>query len=297
MVVHSRARDHPQEYRHPLYLADWTRSIPYVDDLMAEDDLDEPHIKRKHVILQKYPQIKTLYGPEHRTKYIALLLVAVQLSLAYYFGKVNTNAHPVVYALTVYFVGASITQVFGTIIHEACHNLVANGPVANRVVAFMANIGIPFPIAASFRRYHLEHHAYQGVTGKDPDLPLDWEIRLCRGNPVFKILFLFFYPVMYVIRGLAMQKTPSNWELFNIAWTVTTDLLVYRYCGAGGFMYLFYSLWFGYGIHPGAAHFIQEHFTFVSGQETFSYYGVLNYPFLNIGYHTEHHDFAQVFLN
>lgn len=39
---------------------------------------------------------------------------------------------------------------------------------------------------------------------------------------------------------------------------------------------------------------MQEHYTWVDGQETYSYYGWLNFPFLNIGYHNEHHDFTQV---
>ncbi|CAG8799102.1 12159_t:CDS:2, partial [Racocetra fulgida] len=45
-------------------------------------------------------------------------------------------------------------------------------------------------------------------------------------------------------------------------------------------------------LHPVAARYIQEHYTFDDGQETYSYYGRLNKIFMNIGYHNEHHDFT-----
>ncbi|KAI8917085.1 fatty acid desaturase-domain-containing protein [Powellomyces hirtus] len=279
--------------RHPLYLGDWERSIPHVHNDIAMDNLDEPHIKRKHAILEKHPQITQLYGYEPLTKYVTVLAASLQLGLAYYFGKINTDS-TWVFLLTIYVVGASLTQVFGVIIHEATHNLCGETLAMNRAVGFLANVGIPVPIFSSFRRYHLEHHAYQGVLGKDPDLPLDWEVKLIKSNPLAKFTFLFFYPMMYVVRGAAQQKKPSTWEIYNILWSVATDILVVKFCGWRGFLYLFLSLWLGYGVHPAAAHFIQEHFTFDDGQETYSYYGSLNYLFMNIGYHNEHHDFTKV---
>ena len=44
---------------------------------------------------------------------------------------------------------------------------------------------------------------------------------------------------------------------------------------------------------PIAAHFIQEHFTWTDKQETYSYYGPLNFIGLNIGYHNERHDITR----
>ena len=48
------------------------------------------------------------------------------------------------------------------------------------------------------------------------------------------------------------------------------------------------------GLHPLGARWIQEHYLVHGEQETTSYYGILNVPALNVGYHNEHHDFPSV---
>ncbi|KAI7881717.1 fatty acid desaturase-domain-containing protein [Mucor mucedo] len=287
---------HPDS-RHPLYLGDWKRSIPYEDEDFARDNMDEPHLKRKHTILREHPEVEKLYGTDIRTLYVTLAINVVQLSIAYTFGKVWTP--PIyIFALVAYFIGGTLTGMIGVIIHEACHCLVFKTKWMNRYVGLFANISLPVPIAQSFRRYHIEHHTWQGVEGMDPDLPLDWEKSLIRGNALSKFLWIMIYPVMYVVRGAVMQHdrnlTPSKWEIINVIFTICSDALIVYFCGWRGLVYLLTSLWFGYSLHPGAAHFVQEHYTFDDGQETYSYYGILNFPFMNIGYHNEHHDFQKI---
>ena len=43
---------------------------------------DEPHATRRREMLRTHPEIKELYGPCSRTKYVCTLLVGLQLSLA-----------------------------------------------------------------------------------------------------------------------------------------------------------------------------------------------------------------------
>ena len=74
--------------------------------------------------------------------------------------------------------------------------------------------------------------------------------------------------------------------------------------GLGAFVYLICSAFLGQGLHVSAIHFVAEHYLVSpetsytndpnKGQDTFSYYGPINYVLYNGGYHVEHHDFPRV---
>lgn len=284
-------RDDP---RHPLYLGQWKRhSKPGVQDFI-HDNLDEPHRKRQKAILAAHPEVRQLYGNEPLTAIISAAAITIQLVTAYLVGCVWTGMHWYSILALAYFGGGTIAALFGVLIHESGHNLVFKTPLYNRLNGLMVNIPMVVPISQSFRRYHLEHHQFQGVEGKDPDLPLDSEVTLINNNPLLKALWVLCYGVMYVVRGIAMKKPPTKWEAINLVTMIVADALIIKFMSLRALAYLGVSVFFGYGMHPGAAHFIQEHYVFSDGQETYSYYGTGNIFYLNIGLHNEHHDFPQI---
>jgi sphingolipid delta-4 desaturase len=83
-------------------------------------------------------------------------------------------------------------------------------------------------------------------------------------------------------------------DLVNIAVVLAFDATVVYTCGFKSIIYLLLGTVFGGGLHPMAGHLISEHYMFVKGQETYSYYGSMNKLTYNVGYHNEHHDFPQI---
>lgn len=99
----------------------------------------------------------------------------------------------------------------------------------------------------------------------------------------------------YALRPILTSPKPVGFDdLLNWAYILTVDYLVLRYWGLQSFLYLVYSSVIGGGLHPMAGHFIAEHYVFVDGQETYSYYGLLNLFTYNVGFHVEHHDFPRI---
>ncbi|CAG8723489.1 14343_t:CDS:2 [Dentiscutata erythropus] len=280
------------DYRHPLYIGSWRRNVAYIDEDFINDNLDEPHMKRRITILSQYPEIKSLYGHDTITIYIAIIGVIIQVTAAYLFGRWLVSWNFTMFVVSL-ILGGTMTQIYSIIIHETTHNLAAKTEFQNRIVGLVANISLPIPIAMSFRRHHLEHHAFQGVEELDPDLPSKWEKKFGYSTKL-KLLWLLVHPIIYPLRNISMFKNLRQWEYVNFVFTLFTDIIIYYHCGYRGLLYLFMSLWFGFSVHPVAARYIQEHYTFDDGQETYSYYGSFNRIFMNIGYHTEHHDFTNI---
>merc|ERR1711871_906770 len=77
----------------------------------------------------------------------------------------------------------------------------------------------------------------------------------------------------------------------NWAFTFAVDALIVALWGWRPMLYFLLCLFLAGSIHPTAGHFIAEHYVFNPGQETYSYYGPLNWLAFNVGYHNEHHDF------
>jgi len=287
-------------------------------------DQGEPHAIRRKVILAKYPEIKQLYGPCPWLKVKVLAAVSVQLALAFAFSRRTaplvspSYSYGTLFFLTAYIVGGTLNHMLMMALHELSHNLGFKNLRANRTFSVLvANLPIGIPAAISFKRYHMDHHKYQGVDQVDVDIPTDIEGRIFQTKAT-KLVFVLLQGFFYSLRpAFVNPKPPGKGELYNWIAQLSFDAAVIYFWGPYSMGYLLASTYLGMGLHPVAGHFIAEHFCFpqhkegtttstssssssslnttlVVPPETFSYYGPCNYFTLNVGYHNEHHDFPFV---
>jgi len=195
------------------------------------------------------------------------------------------------------------------------HNLFFKSPQANKDYSMFCNWPLIIPYANSFKKYHLEHHKFQGVDGVDTDIPTAIEGYFFT-SPFKKFLWVLFQPFFYAIRPLVVCPKPFNGgDVKNILSQLIFVAAMYRFCGGWSIVYLLASTFHGLGFHPCAGHFIAEHYTNIASSseghfsgktpfkkggkelypdETFTYRGPLNMFSYNVGIHVAHHDFPNV---
>ncbi len=252
----------------------------------------EPHKKRTKDILSAHPEVKHFIGKNPYTFLIIVLVVSVQLSIAFLLRR-----QPWWLALiTAYFIGAFANHNLYVCIHEATHNLIFKNRTANIFAAILADIVNVAPGAISFRTYHLKHHSFQGNYDLDADLASKWEAKLIGNSFIGKSVWLILFPLFQALRPPRLKeiKFSDKWTFVNWLFVFGMDALVIVFLGPISFLYLVFSFFLSIGFHPLGARWIQEHFITYPPQETYSYYGILNFPALNVGYHNEHHDFPSV---
>jgi len=251
---------------------------------------DEPHATRRKQILNKYPQIKELYGYDPNTKYLTFFWVISQFIIAY---LIRDSSWWAIISVS-YLYGAIANHALFLAMHEISHNLAFPKPWQNKVLGCFANTTTGVPHFSMFQRYHMEHHQYQGVQGIDTDVPTIYEGKLIT-NMISKLIFVILMPLFYVIRPLFTKpKSPGFWEIVNWSVVFLVDFSVAYFISSKAVAYFLLSSILGSGLHPIAGHFIAEHYVFIKGQETYSYYGPLNWVTFNVGYHNEHHDFPRI---
>lgn len=258
----------------------------------------EPHAERRKRLLRTHPEIRKLYGYDRRTAWVTIAVVAVQFMLAAFITAERATGSIFGSLLFVvpfaYLVGGTLSHWLSMSIHETSHRAAAKTAAGNTAVALFANLPMVLPVAMSFNRYHLDHHRKLGVLGEDTDLPTRWEVRFIGHSAWRKALWLLLHPIVYLARATTFAKRPNGKELANIALMVGMNIAIYFALGPMALVYLGLSFYFAHSLHPAAAHFVHEHYTFAEGQETFSYYGPLNLVTFNVGYHNEHHDFMNI---
>jgi sphingolipid delta-4 desaturase len=258
-------------------------------------DLPEPHRTRTKAILADQPEVRNLIGRNSASFLIIILVVALQLAIAFLLRDQTWWL-----ALMVAFlVGAFANHTCYVLIHEAAHNLIFKKKALNYIAGMIADIPNIVPSSVSFRIYHLKHHSYQGDYYLDADLASKWEAKLI-GHSIFgKAFWELFFPLFQGFRppGLKRIEFINFWTIVNWVVIFGIDALVIIILGPVSFLYFVFSLFFSIGFHPLGARWIQEHYLVAPPQETYSYYGPLNIVALNVGYHNEHHDFQSVLWN
>jgi sphingolipid delta-4 desaturase len=251
----------------------------------------EIHAERRRRILEKYPEIINLYGPDSKSALVCLFTVIVQLFLAFLMRDISSFT--VLFTLT-YFVSGTLNHSLLLAMHEVTHDLFFKQRWLNQIFSYLANIPMGVPASSMFKLYHADHHTGMGQEGIDTDIPTELEAQLFTG--VFgRLIWVTLQPVFYAVRPMVLnprEKSPLVWTVAGMQ--VLFDIAVLYYFGWKSFFYLFGGTLLGTGLHPMSGHFVAEHFEFVNGQETYSYYGPLNWLTYNVGYHNEHHDFPRI---
>ena len=116
--------------------------------------------------------------------------VSLQVGLAY----LVRDSPWWVLLVTAFSAGACASHALWTLIHECSHNLVFSKTYWNTLASIVANLPHLLPSAVSFQRYHMKHHAFQGVYDLDADLPSYWEARLIGNSTIGKALWLLLFP-------------------------------------------------------------------------------------------------------
>ena len=252
----------------------------------------EPHKERTRQILKTHPEVRNLISRNRNSIYIIIGTSALQIAIAIMLvGKAWW-----LILLTAWLIGAFANHTLFVLIHECSHNLIFKNRAANKIASILCDLPMSIPTAISFRSYHLKHHSFQGNYYLDADLSSRWEARLIGNTFIGKALWLLLFPLFQGFRPPRLKEIEfmNSWTILNWVVIFGFDALLVYFFGWTPLFYFAASLFFSVGLHPLGARWIQEHYLTFPPQETYSYYGPLNFLALNVGYHNEHHDFPSI---
>lgn len=270
------------------------------------------HRERKKRILKEYPELSTLLGADPRTQYYAYLVFSLQLFICYLVR--DSFGWAVILGSTI---APYIDQGVLVLIHEVSHNLVFKETTIlapkNRLLGIICNSVMLVPISEIFRQHHNAHHNTLGDISTDVDVPLRAEVKMVGNSRILKALWLGLN--MFVLPYRSMQKLPPVWNIFMVLnWVTSIGFgVVLLFVCRPALVYLLMGAILSQSLHPSNARQVQRHLRqfkddridekeaegkFVPLEKrkmnTFSYYGFMNHFTLNVGYHVEHHDFANI---
>lgn len=179
--------------------------------------------------------------------------------LSFYLLRNITN-YLVLFVLA-YCVGGVVNHALMLAIHEISHGAGYGSarPLANKLLGMVANLPIGVPMSISFKKYHLEHHRYQGNELLDTDLPSFLEISFFV-SPIRKAFWCLLQPFFYTLRPLFLHPKPmEEMELLNILVQLLFDVIIVTQLGWHVLAYAIGGSLLAMGLHPVAGHFISEH--------------------------------------
>lgn len=113
-------------------------------------------------------------------------------------------------------------------------------------------------MSVSFKKYHLEHHRYQGDEVIDTDLPTLLEAKLFR-TTFGKFCWVCLQPFFYLVRPLIVNpKPPTALEYYNAAVQVIFDAIIIYFFGWRMLVYLIVATLISMGLHPVAGELISS---------------------------------------
>jgi len=267
-------------------------------------DGNQTHWTRKKQILAKYPEIGKLPHVNRMSGVYTVLMVGSLIVASYLLNDSNVF----LLLAIAYFFGTIISHSLWVLIHEYCHYLVFQSKFWNNIFLLIADIPHVFPSAVTFGELHRYHHSFLNETYDDPDVPVPIENSIFGTSSLGKLLWMFFFPLIMALRQavaifyLVPPDTPKRFKLTEyhawiaMNWIVnfSCDFVIFYFFGWKALLFLFISFFFGIGLHPLGARWVAEHYAIHPDQETYSYYGCLNFVCFNIGFHNEHHDFPTI---
>ncbi len=263
-------------------------------DFTYTDAVNE-HFQRRRDILARHPEVRQLIAKNPWTALWVVVLVGAQFAIAATIGQ----APWWVLLIAAYVVGAVINHALYVLMHECTHDTVFEKSLGNRLLGILCDFPLALPSAMAFRKYHLMHHKYLGQYERDPDIVMKTEASLIGNSPLKKALWIALLSVSQMLRPLKVKlligkKIGDGWMTANMLVQLLVDIAVVYFFGWAGLVYLLLSTFFALGLHPLGGRWIQEHYSRDRAQDTHSYYGPLNRVCFNMGYHVEHHDFANI---
>ncbi|CAG2177580.1 unnamed protein product, partial [Oppiella nova] len=220
---------------------------------------DEPHATRRALILAKYPQIKKLMKVDPHFKWTVLLMVLTQI-VSFYLLRNTTSFWLLL--VVAYCFGGVINHSLMLAIHEISHNQAfgASQPMANKIFGIIANLPIGFPFSVSFKKYHIEHHRFQGDDILDTDIPSRFEAQVFTTTWT-KVIWVILQPFFYALRPLFVHpKKPTLLEFANVVTQLSFDFVIGQTLGWHVVAYMVCGSLIAMGLHPVAGHFISEHY-------------------------------------